>query len=567
MTSTTTNPLSLSTNLDIVRKHKFFLIIATVLILTPFLTKPVHMDDPVFIWVAQYISTNPWDFFGFDVNWYGHVVSVAEINKNPPLTSYFMALFATLLGWSELALHIAFIIPAIALILGTYRLAQLFGANPLGAALSMLCCPVVLISTTTLMVDIFMLSLWIWAVVYWVDGINKQHIYSLLYSACLITLAALTKYIAISLLPLLFVYSLIAEKKLTKNTAALLIPVFLLSLFFWYMQAKYGQNFLSNIFGFSVDAKTDVSKSITDSLIVGMIFIGGCLLFPLFYIQHLFNKTELLWLFGLFCILLLTFFVAGEAGYTSLRNPEGIRYGLLIQWPVFFALGVCILYLLYREMRKNNQPLSWLLFFWIAGILFFALFLNWSTNGRSILTITPVVTILMWRQLSMNESFKLNNKITMFLPLIPAFLVAITVTWADYRLARSAQEAAIYSVNNHANVENTLWFQGSWGFQYYMQQYGAKRIAVNKDTLVPGDILVMPNNNSNTFPVPRDRFELVEIKKFAMPSFVSVMSPKSGAGFYTSIFGSSPYVLGKGYPEVYYILKVVESWKVVAPAN
>ena len=567
MNQSATNITTANTHSLFLKNHYVLLILATIFALLPFLTKSVDMDDPVYIWVAQQISSNPWDFFGFDVNWYGHSVSVAEINKNPPVTSYYMALCAALLGWSEPALHFAFIVPAIGLIIGTYKLAELFDVNSLGVALTLLCCPVVLISSTTLMVDITMLSLWVWSIVFWIKGIARQHISMLIIAGLLITLAALTKYIAISLIPLLFTYTLIVEKKFTKNTAFLVIPIFLITLFFWIMSMKYGQNFLSNIFGFSVEARTEVSRSIFDNIVVGIIFVGGCLLFPLFYFHHLFNKKEALWLLGLFFVLLSAFFVTGKVGYTSLKNAEGLRFELLLHWSIFFVVGTTCIYLLFRELKENCQPLSWLLFFWIFGILFFALFLNWSTNGRSILTIAPAIAILLWRRLNSNTQFRQKRAVYTLIPLVPVFFVAISLAWTDYRLARSAQEAAAYSAKNFINTENTLWFQGSWGFQYYMQLYGATRVVINESFLNRGDILIMPNNNSNIFPVPKDRFEVIEIKKFETTPLASVMSPKAGAGFYTSIFGSLPYVLGTGYPEVYYILRVIEPWKAVLPRN
>lgn len=150
----------------------------------------------------------------------------------------------------------------------------------------------------------------------------------------------------------------------------------------------------------------------------------------------------------------------------------------------------------------------------------------------------------------------------MYLPLLPAFLIAVTVTFADFRFAKSMQDAALYSVKNYATEENTLWFQGAWGFQYYMQLYGAKRVVINESILRRGDILVIPTNNSNIFPVPQDRFQVLEVKEYEPSPWASILSRKSGAGFYTSMWGPLPYVLGNNSHEVYYILKVVKPWKV-----
>ena len=39
------------------------------LTLFPFIDKPFHMDDPMFLWTARQIQKTPLNFYGFDVNW------------------------------------------------------------------------------------------------------------------------------------------------------------------------------------------------------------------------------------------------------------------------------------------------------------------------------------------------------------------------------------------------------------------------------------------------------------------------------------------------------------------
>jgi len=92
------------------------------------------MDDPLFIWVARHIQTHPADPYGFNVNWYGSVTPIWEVTKNPPLACYYIAAMARILGWGEIALHTALLLPALAAILGSYRLAGHFCARPMLAA-------------------------------------------------------------------------------------------------------------------------------------------------------------------------------------------------------------------------------------------------------------------------------------------------------------------------------------------------------------------------------------------------------------------------------------------------
>src|SRR5262249_24581433 len=95
------------------RQRLLLLGLACASCLVPFVNKPFHIDDPLFLWAAQHIEKHPLDFYGFQVNWYFSEMPMAEVTKNPPLGSYYIALASTLLGWSEMGLHLAFLPPAI----------------------------------------------------------------------------------------------------------------------------------------------------------------------------------------------------------------------------------------------------------------------------------------------------------------------------------------------------------------------------------------------------------------------------------------------------------------------
>ena len=69
------------------------------------------IDDPLFLWLGRHVQQHPLDFFGFDVLWTGRWEPMHAVTKNPPLTGYYIALAASLLGWSETALHLAALHP------------------------------------------------------------------------------------------------------------------------------------------------------------------------------------------------------------------------------------------------------------------------------------------------------------------------------------------------------------------------------------------------------------------------------------------------------------------------
>ena len=157
---------------DSATRDAFFAIFAVIAALGPFLNKAFHIDDPLFLWIAQQISHNPDDPYGFSLNWNGSVQPMFSVMQNPPFDSYYMALAATFLGWSEPVMHAAFLVPAVAAILGTFFLARRLCDSPLLAALLTLFTPVFLVSATGVMCDVWLLALWVWSIASWLRGLE-----------------------------------------------------------------------------------------------------------------------------------------------------------------------------------------------------------------------------------------------------------------------------------------------------------------------------------------------------------------------------------------------------------
>ena len=105
-----------------------------VITLLPFIAKPFNIDDPVYLAVAQQIVKSPLDFYGFEFNWYGTLQQVTSFHWYAPASAYFMAIIGSTVGWSEIAMHAAFFLPAIGLLLGTYDAAKRLCDRPLLAS-------------------------------------------------------------------------------------------------------------------------------------------------------------------------------------------------------------------------------------------------------------------------------------------------------------------------------------------------------------------------------------------------------------------------------------------------
>jgi 4-amino-4-deoxy-L-arabinose transferase-like glycosyltransferase len=233
-----------------------------------------------------------------------------EVTQNPPLACYYLAVAAGVLGWNEIALHAALLLPALAVILGTHRLARSFCGRPMFAAFVTLFAPAFLVSSTTVMCDVLMLAFWVWSVVFWVEGTRRDSPWQLSGAALLIALAALTKYYGACLVPLLAAFSVIRNCRLGSWSACLLIPLAALITYAWITRALYGHALLSDAANYATLPKGTAAllSSKLGAGLTALSFTGGCLAVVTLFAPLLWRFRQLSLLVagaGLFSVVLL----------------------------------------------------------------------------------------------------------------------------------------------------------------------------------------------------------------------------------------------------------------------
>lgn len=473
------------------------------------------------------------------------------VNKNPPLVSYYIAFIAYFFGWKEVALHIAFLIPAVGLSLGTYYLARFFSSRPHIAALIAIFTPVFLVSSTNIMTDTMMVAFYIWAVVIWLKGIEADKSLYFFFAGILITLSALTKYFGVTLVPLLFVYSLFQRRKLGKWALFLLIPVFLLAGYQWLTHLMYGHGLISSAASFTIKPKIVGNTKIIDKIFVAFAFMGGCIVTVVFFVPLLWPRRLLVAWGGLLFICFIFLLWMENKGVLFPYQANGVRWSFIIQFSIFIISGVHILVLASTDLWRNRDPISLLIFLWVTGTFLFILIFNWAITARIVLPIVPAVGILVMRrydlQVKLLKSIPSQNA---FWPLMLSAIIALSVTWADASWGNSQKDMAHMIHRKFDGYPHTQWFQGHWGFQYYMESIGAKALDYNKSILQPGDIVIVPLNNCFIEKPPEDRFHLVGKITLRPCRWLATMSKEAGAGFYIHLWGPLPFAIGTIAPEV-----------------
>jgi len=547
------------------RNSIILLILLTLGCLLPFSNKALHIDDPLFVWTAQHIAQHPLDPYGFRVVWYATETPIADVTKNPPLASYYLALSGGLFGWSERALHLAFLLPALIVVVGTYRLAQRFTRFAFLAAATTLFAPGFLVSSTTLMCDVLMLAFWILATLLWIEGTGEKKQWKLAVSAILIAACALTKYYGIALIPLLLAYSWRKNRRLDLSLIYLVTPIFLLVWYQCWTQGLYGRGLFSDAVQYASLHGRGHGLPILVKLLVGVAFAGGCALPALFFASLLWRLRSLLT--GAVLAGFTGLAVAGHQHWFEAPLATAHWTMISVQMALLIAGGMSLLGLAVSTVwaKRNNENRSifleagvLLLILWLAGTFLFAAFVNWTINARSMLPLIPAAAILLARHIESSGVFNVSRfSWKLAAPLVASVLASLAAAWSDANLANTARVAATQINAELQSAHATVYFEGHWGFQYYMQQLGVKPADVRNSPFRAGDIVIIPENTTNSFGPPPG-FELNgKVIRFDRKGSLVTMSQPLGAGFYASVWGPLPFAFGTAPQERYLIARLV----------
>ena len=540
-------------------RDRLWIALGTLACLLPFLDKALHIDDPLFAWTARQILAHPFDFFGFTLNWYGFVQPMYDVTKNPPLAAYWLAGVGGLFGFGEPALHAGFLVPAVAASLGIHSLAKRLCADPLLATAVAVCAPAFWVSSTLLGADTLMLAFWVWSLRLWIRGLDSGRAGPLATAALLAAAATLTKYFAAGLLPLFVVYTIARERRVSASLAWLALPLAILAAYQLGTAHLYGRGLLLDAGAYAVGFREEARAHLAQDLFVGVAFTGGSLVSTLCFAPLLWSRRGLL--AGAAATLVAGAFAAsqGEIGRLVLRDPAGgAQLWPVAQLALFAAAGLQVAALGARDLLRRRDADALLLVLCLGGTLAFALVLNWTVNARSLIALAPIAGILVARGLERPETRSAiapARTATRWVALAPGLALGFAVALADHRLANSAREAAAVLAARHGTGD-TPWFLGHWGWQWYLQEAGARPVLLDTGTLPAGSVLLVPENGSGIPEVPWSAVTVVEELSLPIDGWISTMSVHTRAGLHASVHGPLPFALGRVPPERYRAVRV-----------
>jgi hypothetical protein len=349
--------------------------------------------------------------------------------------------------------------------------------------------------------------------------------------------AVLTKYFALTLLPVLALYALLAHRRVGRDLAVLLLPLAAFGFWTW---ASGGH--VLEAFGYRSGERGDLDL-VAIKLLTTLSFSGGLLVVPLLSPLVLAGRSRI-WA-GLASVAMLVL------AWLFLRrvSPHDFGPGNEILFFALIAGATAFLVKVGEEVRSLQAPLDWLLWSWLVGGVVFCVFFNWTVNARTIVLFGPPA-MLLWARWT--EERAGARKLSLAL----TALVGVVVVAADGEFAEfGRREAARWSAAEPDRER--LVFVGHWGFQHYMEEAGFTHLALSQPP-PPGTQVVIPRTHRRGSRRLSDLpLSLEVVSRDDRPARlpVAVMNTRRGAGLHGAVHGPLPFVFTRGPLEEVAVLR------------
>lgn len=501
---------------------RFALLLLVVAVTTvPFLNKPVHIDDPFVLRIAENVVQNPVDPFAGTFDWFGQLDPIFEATTNPPLMSYFLAPFAYWSNQSEIFMHAACLFFYVIFAYSVYLLGNRFCQNPFLVGLFVMSSTAVVVSGN-LMRDVPAAALATTGIALFVYGTDEQKRWLASFGALCCGLALVTKYSSVVTIPVLLLYPLFKRKYVYCLYAAPALAV--LALWCLQNQLVYGSVHMVYLL-FERSAEQGIGKE--DKWWGALVILSASLyVFPLLIWSNLLNKK--------FIPLIITIISCGINVYFVQMYFDFEADIQFLVWTVggtiifIYLVMECILsFILFKKKPwdEDSTDIMFLFAWFMAPFLFSILFVPFQAVRHLILALPPLALL----------SFRIIDAAPAkwWKPVaygLFAFQLIITlfVQNADYQFADVYRQMTKEAKEKWNETDNQTWFIGHWGWQYYMNRAGFKQ--VRKGELPrPGDFVVIAMT-----PVPEPfpgKLKYLDEVVFEPSIPITVMNMR-GASFY-----------------------------------
>lgn len=532
------------------RRETLWVAALAVLPLLLFLDKAFSVDAPVFVAVAQQVVEAPLDPFGFEMFWDETSLSVAEFNRNPPLLSYWLAPWLAVFGEREWVLRAAVLPFPLIAALSFLGIARRLCGSSLAPVVLLITGPAFLVLATTLLLDVPVLAAILFAVYCLLrgaavgdspGGVSRGSAW-LWAAGCAVAAAGLLKYVGLAAAPLLVAGAfLLCPGRPWAWVRVVVPPLCVWSVWGAWTASLYGgAHFLGSA---AVVTERSVSMPLFGNQAVStFVWYGAALGFPVMvWVRTLLRaRRGLEFALAALAVGMLVIPFVMAPGEPARRTP--LALGQAAFAVVAFAGGGFLWARLLLRWRPSQGGVDAFLVLWLAGFLFFSLFVNWHVNAADALLAAPPALLLVFRSTDLRLPPRwVGVGAAAMLSLSLALAAADAIQANFYRTVAREIVAKI------GEQPGARWFVGNWGFQHYLEREGFRPVlplTLGPLELAPGDWLAVPRNVAQFETGEHQRrAEIVAQGRWERGSRLPLRTTNldATAGFYSHRLGYTPY--------------------------
>jgi hypothetical protein len=468
--------------------------------------KPITVDDTIFYFYARELLAAPLDPYGFNIFWEVQPVSALDLFA-PVGMPYWWSLGLRVLG-DEPWMWKLWMFPYALLL--THAISQLLNRFARDNQTSLLLLTVLgptILPAFNLMIDIPSLALGVGAMVLFMRACDQERQQLAVAAGVVAALALETKFTAFAPVAAMLGYGLLARQwRLLFTTSGVTLALFVGAELTLY-QAYGTSHFLRSL----EIPEQAIRHNTTAGWAIGWIALSGALAAPVALLGLASLQVKLRTL-AFAAALTASPFVAIAFGT---RPANSIPFGPTqlgagdTELLIFFAAGLCVVAVvgvaIASRLRASLPQLTrahqfLLLWFGIELLACFAI----SPFHALRRLIGPALagTLLVAHGISPGHASAKRVNIVAAVGLSLGLLFSIADTMdARARYQVQDQIASELTRLGHDPKNETVWFTGHWGFQFYAERRGYKPIIAGHSVVQQGDWLLVPNRSSGQ-PVP-----------------------------------------------------------------
>ncbi|MHB0915633.1 MAG: glycosyltransferase family 39 protein [Thermoleophilia bacterium] len=489
--------------------------IATIVITVPFAAQPFSIDGPETIAFAQRQIEQP---FSQDLR--DHIDNRgiyydSYLETHPKFLPIYLSVIIRIIGEpSEIPIHISLMIFPFIGATAMYYLGRRFRVSGIAAAMLFLVSPMLMVNAHTEMVDVPGTALTVAAIAAFITAVDRDRNWLLAVASLLMLLASQTFFQGLLVLPLALAYLLINHRFKFKYFLPIISTALLFGAYLLAVVSAYDQ---FPRFTYRTRLVSTAPASALAHLRANLTIVGGTLFFPFVAVAGFFTR----WTGSLvFCATSVITWSWSIVKYSL----DEYSFSDMLLLSIMLPTGMTITYVLIERFAlalsrndiRNSRKGRDLIFLaiWYLGVLAYTTLLLPYPAPRYLLAIAPAAILgllILWRsqiRISLVRFGLAGSAIA--LTLVFSTILSLTA----YNAARNGKVAAEWAIENYAD-QNGVWYNGTFGFGYYLERSGFRRLPGVENELFtqtskplppvepqPGDYVVYSEMNGAWVPYP-----------------------------------------------------------------